>query len=72
MDTQSGLEPMVHGTQTWPPHGPNVGGPRNRYGSESDSSTEVTLDDTRRAATAAASKPTAQLPESEFLSLKTP
>ena len=36
MVTQSGLEPMVHGTQTWLPPGPTVGGPRNRYNQKSD------------------------------------
>jgi hypothetical protein len=41
--THSGLEPMVHGTQTWPPHGPTVGGPN--IAKKVTSLTEVTLGD---------------------------
>ena len=45
-----------------------MGRPRYRYNQKSvANSTEVTLDDIRRLAAVAASKPTAQLPESIFL-----
>ena len=61
MVTQSGAEPMVyHLGQLWADHATDIT-------KKATNSTDVTLDDIRRVAAVAASKPTAQLPESVFL-----